>query len=423
MTLYKIFSLGSNSGCQLAVNHDDDLYAPTPTFFQKDDTNDEELHDGEIEANGPPVVIGGGNHTFVYVEGSTTYYACGSNSCGELGLTIDEPKSDQPSHRQVWTKGTVPNGEDSCEIREKVVQMAAGWNHSLMLTSSGSVYSCGDNSFGQCGIGNHAGKCMKEWAKVALGLDGDDKVKAIACGMRHAVVITEKGRLFGWGANRHGQLGFQSKPPSPTSARPKRMAPRYWIEWLPKSITTINGVLGISCGRHHTACVLETDKIAVAGDNKYGQMGRLETGYNKCQNANNSPWNEVQLEQKIHYIVSGWDHIIALFRPPNAGELGPFSLTAWGRSDHGQLGNPIPHNSSILEVACGSNHALVLDEKKHVLSWGWNEHGNCGDSSLNDVLEPRRVDLPSDCEQQKLAPVKVGCGYGNSYIICALLDN
>lgn len=46
-----------------------------------------------------------------------------------------------------------------------------------------------------------------------------------------------------------------------------------------------------------------------------------------------------------------------------------------------------------------------------LLSWGWNEHGMCGDGSHADVVQPQRV--PS------LRPLLIGCGAGHSLAVCA----
>lgn len=35
-----------------------------------------------------------------------------------------------------------------------VVMAAVGRNHTLLLTDRGSVFACGDNKSGQCGVGN-----------------------------------------------------------------------------------------------------------------------------------------------------------------------------------------------------------------------------------------------------------------------------
>lgn len=36
-----------------------------------------------------------------------------------------------------------------------VVGAAVGRNHTLLLTDRGSVFACGDNKSGQCGVGNN----------------------------------------------------------------------------------------------------------------------------------------------------------------------------------------------------------------------------------------------------------------------------
>lgn len=47
-----------------------------------------------------------------------------------------------------------------------------------------------------------------------------------------------------------------------------------------------------------------------------------------------------------------------------------------------------------------------------LLSWGWNEHGMCGDGSLTDVLQPQLV--------SGLRPLLIGCGAGHSMAVCAV---
>lgn len=46
-----------------------------------------------------------------------------------------------------------------------------------------------------------------------------------------------------------------------------------------------------------------------------------------------------------------------------------------------------------------------------LLSWGWNEHGMCGDGSHADVFQPKLVPA--------LRPLLIGCGAGHSLAVCA----
>jgi len=41
---------------------------------------------------------------------------------------------------------------------KKVTQIAAGWNHSLILTENGDMYACGYGAHGQLGLGDKESK-------------------------------------------------------------------------------------------------------------------------------------------------------------------------------------------------------------------------------------------------------------------------
>lgn len=65
----------------------------------------------------------------------------GSTSYGQLGLGgIEEDAITTPTDNKYFDKG-----------RCRVKQIAAGVNHTLILLDDGTVYSCGNNDFGQLG--------------------------------------------------------------------------------------------------------------------------------------------------------------------------------------------------------------------------------------------------------------------------------
>jgi len=57
-----------------------------------------------------------------------------------------------------------------------------GW-----FSDSGCVFTCGDGTFGQLGHGDYASQC----SPVKLSCFVDQRVVQVACGMRHSLVLLE----------------------------------------------------------------------------------------------------------------------------------------------------------------------------------------------------------------------------------------
>merc|ERR1711936_792517 len=90
---------------------------------------------------------------------------------------------------------------------ERVTNMAAGWDFSLLLTESGEMLAAGSNVFGQLGVGDVNLKKMTNFVKVP---DLSDIV-ILSAGLRHAGCVDSRGRVFTWGAGTKGQLGGGDK--------------------------------------------------------------------------------------------------------------------------------------------------------------------------------------------------------------------
>lgn len=87
------------------------------------------------------------------------------------------------------------------EIASKVSCSAA---LTCIMMQSGRMYSFGSNNYGQCGIGSES---MHAWDPTqVLGLE-DEKVVDIAAGYQHVIAATKSGRVFSWGKGERGQLG------------------------------------------------------------------------------------------------------------------------------------------------------------------------------------------------------------------------
>ncbi|ORY08101.1 RCC1/BLIP-II protein [Basidiobolus meristosporus CBS 931.73] len=261
--------------------------------------------------------------------------------------------------------------------------VACGWNHTLGLTADGSVFSFGNNAFLQLGV--HKDKSTSQVEKV-LELP---KIKQISCGLRHSLALTEDGQVYGWGANRYGQTG---QPSEKTSAI--------------KKIEGLRGVTKVDCGQYHSVVLTESSQVYVFGLNKHGLLGvapqELGTSF-------------VPIEVKfptlqdagipIVDLSSGWNHITVLDQQGN--------LHTWGRNDHFQLGIENTDESQgkrVREFRCGSEHSIALCEDDECFTWGWNEHGNCGTGDLANVSVPTRLLHVRHIRQ-------VACGYGQTFVI------
>lgn len=80
---------------------------------------------------------------------------------------------------------------------------------SAALTKNGQLYMIGSNSFGQCGTGK-VSDIVDDFTPISL-MDGAELVSCVSLGFEHAVVVSNLGNLFSWGRGDRGQLGLGDK--------------------------------------------------------------------------------------------------------------------------------------------------------------------------------------------------------------------
>ncbi|KAJ2359631.1 alpha tubulin suppressor [Coemansia sp. RSA 2610] len=387
--MVEVFALGSNSGGQLGTGDKEDAHKPTPCKFSQE----------AWVYN----IVGGGNHAFAWPQDGSQLCAVGSNKDGQLGfgysrevnMVIAEGK--KVDFELKWKPVKMPE-------EGRIKQIACGWSHSLALMEDGKVFATGSNDYRQISDGSTNG--FLEWMPCP-SVRNIPKVTAIACGMRHSVAVSEDSSLVLWGANRHGQLGHESK-----SKKDPDPCPVHFSKMLPP-------IAMVAGGRNHTVVIAEDRKtVFVAGQDKFGQCGPSSSETVMPT----STWRSFVLPRPAKKLCSGWDSCAVLLEPDKNA---PNNVVMWGRADHGQLGRKmdVQFSRELVEVplanvddlACGSNHAIAKTSDGSVYLWGWNEHGNAGDPSLQDVYEPLKLtDWPP--HMGSIAVVSIGCGYGNSYV-------
>jgi alpha-tubulin suppressor-like RCC1 family protein len=88
-----------------------------------------------------------------------------------------------------------------------VTSVRAGCDHSVALTSAGTVMAWGNNDFGQLGNGT----TTSSGQPVGVMLPAGTKVASISAGCSDGLVRTASGKVLAWGYNGDGELGDGSE--------------------------------------------------------------------------------------------------------------------------------------------------------------------------------------------------------------------
>jgi alpha-tubulin suppressor-like RCC1 family protein len=245
--------------------------------------------------------------------------------------------------------------------------IAAGWNHTCALTSSGGVMCWGQNNYGQLGNNSTIDSPIPVYV---VGLSSG--VIAIAAGNWHTCALTTTGGVKCWGGNLSGQLGNNS----------------FNNSGIPVSVWGLSsGVSAITAGFYHT-CALTMGGMMCWGYNGYGQLG------NDTYTNGKIPQYVNGLSNNVSAIAAGFYHTCAL---PSTG-----GVKCWGRNNFAQLGNnsttdnPTPVNVSGLSsemraITAGDWHTCVAIEAGGVKCWGSNNGGQLGNDFTTMSLVPMDV--------------------------------
>uniref|UniRef100_A0A6B2L9K2 RCC1-like domain-containing protein n=1 Tax=Arcella intermedia TaxID=1963864 RepID=A0A6B2L9K2_9EUKA len=180
---------------------------------------------GSTTQLGPQRIVGmskvrkfccGGYHSLALTE-EGELYGWGYNVYGQLGIERQNaiPRPTKINH----------------PFPSKIEQISCGCFHSMVLLSDGSLYTWGQNEYGQGGIANNTSS-SKAIPKKVNGIPG--RIIQIKCGKFHSMVITDNDDLYCWGNNLKGELGdktFLSK------SKPQKMT---YLEGIKKRFIMID---------------------------------------------------------------------------------------------------------------------------------------------------------------------------------------
>lgn len=367
---YRLYAFGSNGEGQLGLGYTSDkVLTPSEIHFKSSPFG------SGAELHAVCKICGGGNHTLILMD-NRKIWAAGSNQHFELFFEM-------PDRHIEFT-----------QTYENVDLCAATWESACVITNAAQsgappqVYTHGRQSHGELGradiqpsLEDGALVCRTNHQIINL----PSSVVDLAAGMYHYVAVLENGQVWGWGRANKGQLGPVNDPNQKTFDEPTRID----IPFIARRVT---------CGQNFTYIVGDpsTGEHIILGNDRHGIQNKPETIMG---------WKEVG---------ATWNAIFVLFDDG--------SLVAWGKSNLWQLVPPgLP---KLDQIAVGSDHILAITkDDQRLVSWGWAEHGNCGNTTSLTLNKGYVTGQWNDLtEQAKGEVTKLGAGYSTSFVLTRELE-
>ncbi|GMF41206.1 unnamed protein product [Phytophthora fragariaefolia] len=179
-------------------------------------------------------------HHSAVITDTGELYTFGMNDCGQLGL----------DHTQHQSTPQIVKTLEGTEIS----MVACGLYHTIICTTTGELFTCGKNDYGQLGLAHN----RQVKVPTLVGLP-NEMVCFVACGYYHSVVVASSGRTFSFGRNDYGQLGIGSK-----------------IHQNVPNVVALSSntrMVRATCGCYHTVLLSEQGQVYVFGRNNKGQLG------------------------------------------------------------------------------------------------------------------------------------------------------
>ena len=267
----------------------------------------------------------GSEHTAA-IKTDGTLWTCGTNYGGQLGDGTTTSRS---------SPGTTAGGGTNWK------QVAGGMGHTAAIKTDGTLWTWGDNPYGQLGDGTTTFR-----ASPGTTAGGGTNWKQVAGGANHTAAIKTDGTLWTWGYNNYfGHLG--------DGTTTNRSSPG----------TTAGGGTNwkqVACGANHTAAIKTDGTLWTWGFGGYGVLG------DGAATNRSSPVTTAGGGTNWKQVAGAYTHTAAIKTDG--------TLWTWGRDNYGQLGDgtTTTRSSPVTTAGGGTNWKQVAGGLYHTAAIQYN---------------------------------------------------
>ncbi|KAL9239941.1 hypothetical protein vseg_014212 [Gypsophila vaccaria] len=278
-----------------------------------------------------------------------------------------------------------PKTLDSAVLLD-VQNVACGGRHAALVTKQGEVFTWGEDSGGRLGHGVDSDVSHPKLLDALKNIN----IELVACGENHSCAISLSGDLYIWGGKKYS-FGLPGQGDE-------------MGHWIPKRlIGPLEGihVAWISCGPWHTAVVSSAGQLFTFGDGTFGVLGHGD------RKSSSIP-REVESLKGLRTVRAscGVWHTAAVVEvmvgSSSASNCSSGKLFTWGDGDKGRLGHGdkearlVPTCVALVEpnfcqVVCGHSLTVALTTNGQVYTMGSPVYGQLGNPQVDGKL-PVRVD-------------------------------
>ncbi|KAI3807494.1 hypothetical protein L1987_23424 [Smallanthus sonchifolius] len=259
--------------------------------------------------------------------------------------------------------------------------IACGVRHAALVTKQGELFTWGEESGGRLGHGVRKDVTQPHLVE-SLSISNIDSV---ACGEFHTCAVTSLGEIYTWGDGTHnvGLLGHGTEV----------------SHWIPKRISgPLEGlqVSSVACGPWHTALITSTGQLFTFGDGTFGVLGhgdRANVSYPK-EVESLSGLRTVSVACGVWHTAAVVDIIVT----QSSSNISSGKLFTWGDGDKNRLGHgdkkprlkptcvPALIDYNFHKVACGHSLTVGLTTSGNVYTMGSTVYGQLGNPQCDGKL-------------------------------------